>query len=279
MDTFNRTQAPFGDALWDEIDEAAADAAAAMLTARRFLEVEGPFGPGLTAIEIGNDGYCRQPEAEEAGQIVGRAVSVPMIRKGFRLSLRRIAAHLDSRQPLDTSPVEDAAEAVAAREEELIYYGQPDFGIPGLLSAHGRAQVEGGDWSDIDRVLDDVLAAVTLLDGEGNRGPYAMVLEPGLFNGLFRRYPGTHMMQIEHLRRLCTLGIYKASIRGCAVIDPRAATLLVGQDLRSGYAGQDGVHAQLWVAESLVLRLDDPGAVCTISATGGAGRGTTASAG
>jgi uncharacterized linocin/CFP29 family protein len=270
MDHLNRAQAPFGAGVWQRVDDAAVAAARERLTARRFLEVEGPFGPGLTSVEVGNDGYCRQPAAGEAGAVIGRAISVPMLRKSLQLSIRRVAAFVDNGQPLNLAAVEEAAEAVAAREEDMIYRGQADFGLDGLLTAAGRQRLEGGDWSDLDRALNDVLAAVTALDDAGFRGPYALVLEPTLHNGLFRRYPGSDLLQIEHLRRLCTRGIYKASIHGAAVIDPRVGALVVGQDLASGYAGQDGIHYQLYLSESIVLRLEDPKAVCTIG-TGKAG--------
>ena len=134
MDTLNREHAPFPSRIWEMIDEAAARAARDRLTGRRFLDLEGPFGLGLTAIEIGNDDYCRQPGPDEAGQILGRAIQMPMIRKSFRLSIRRVAAYLDNGQPLDLSAAQDAAEAVADREEELIYTGQPAFWVHGLLN-------------------------------------------------------------------------------------------------------------------------------------------------
>ena len=267
MDYLNRNQAPFDDKIWDAIDEAAVDAARERLTGRRFLDVEGPFGVGLTSIEVGNDDCCRQPEAHEAGAIMGRAVSVPMLRRSFRLSIRRVAAHLESGQPLDLAPAQDAAEAVADREEEFVYRGQPDFGVFGLLTAEGRQHHEGGDWSILDGALHDVLVAATKLDDAGFRGPYALALAPALYNGLFRIYPGTDTLQLEHLKRLCTRGIYKAPVEGGLLVDaPRVGVLVVGQDLRAGYIGQDGVHYQLYVAESLVLRIDEPKAACTIGA-------------
>lgn len=266
----NRGQAPFGADIWAKIDAAAAEAAQAMLTARRFLDMDGPYGPGLTSIEMGNDGYCRTPGTNEAGAVVGRAVSVPMLRKTFDLSIRRVAAHMEMGQPLDLSPVEEAAEAVARREEEYLYQGSPEAGVPGLLTADGRCNTTAGDWADIDSVLNDVLDAVTRLDDGGFRGPYALVLAPALYNGLFRRYPGTDLLQIEHLKRVCAKGIYKARIDGAAVIDPRAADIVVGQDLQAGYIGNDGIHYQMFLAESLVLRLQDPDAVCTLTpGTGG----------
>ena len=74
------------------------------------------------------------------------------------------------------------------------------------------------------------------------------------------------MLQLEHLRRLCTRGIYKAPIEGGVLVDPNVGTLILGQDLRAGYGSHDGVYYQLFLSESIVLRLDEPDAICTISA-------------
>jgi uncharacterized linocin/CFP29 family protein len=261
----NRRMAPFGESIWRRIDEAAVNAARDLLTGRRFLEVDGPYGVGLTSVEVGHDDFCRQPTPEEAGAVMGRAISVPMLRKELRLSIRRVAASSDMAQPLNLTPVEDAAEAVARREEEFVYYGQADFRLQGLLTAEGRAHQDGGDWGNIDQALDDVLSAVNALDARNFRGPYALALAPMLYNGLFRRYAGTDMLQLEHLRRLCQRGVYKAAIEGGVLVDPRVGKLIIGQDLMAGYIGQDGVHYQLYVTESVVLRLDEPRAICTIT--------------
>jgi uncharacterized linocin/CFP29 family protein len=266
MDYLNRAQSQLPDAIWREIESAAAEAARDQLTGRRFLDLQGPFGVGLTSIEAGNDDYCRQPSPDEAGAVMGRAISVPMLRRAFRLSVRRVASHVENGQPLDLTPAQDAAEAVAAREEEFVYRGQPDFQLPGLLTHDGRQKIEGGDWSSVERALDDVLSAVTQLDEAGYRGPYALALAPPLYNGLFRLYPGSDVSQIQHLRH-CTRGIYKAAIEGGVLVDPRVGALVLGQDLHAGYIRQDGVHYELYLTESIVLRIDEPQAICTISAT------------
>ena len=266
MDYLNRAQAPFSRELWRLIDDAAASAAREVLTGRRFLQVEGPFGVGLTAIEVGEDDFCRQVAEDEAGAVIGQAISVPMLRKSFKLSIRRLEAAERLGQPLNLAPVEGAAEAVARREEEFVYYGQSDFNLAGLLTAKGRADVKLHDWTQSAQApLDDLIKAATALDEAGFFGPYALALEPALYNALFRRYEGTDMLQLSHIRRLCERGVFKAPIKGGALVDPRTGPLLVGQDLRTGYAGQDGIHYQLFVSESLVLRVDEPGAICTLT--------------
>ena len=104
-----------------------------------------------------------------------------------------------------------------------------------------------------------MLAAATLLDDGGYRGPYALALAPALYNNLFRLFPGSDVIGLEHLRRLCTAGIYKTAIEGGVLVDTSVGVLVHGQDFRAGYIGQDGVHYHLYVSESIVLRIDESG--------------------
>lgn len=268
MNHLNRDAAGFGDGLWGAIDEGAVKAARDLLTVRRYLDVEGPFGVGLTSVELGPDRVVGESEHGEAEVVVSRAVSVPMLRQRFALSIRRVEAQRQLGHPLNLNPVQDAGEAVARREERLLYYGQREYGMDGLLNVDGRQQQTVGDWSQVGKALDDVLSAVNRLDAVGFRGPYALVLSPALYNGLFLRYECTDMLQLEHLTRLCQAGVLKAAIDGGAVIDPRAGRIVVGHDLMAGYVSHDGINHQLFLSESLVLLIDEPQAICTFQ-TGG----------
>ena len=265
MNYLNCAQAPFGDDVWTMVVEAAVKAARDRLTARRFLDVDGPYGTGLTTIEVGNDGYCRQPGAGR-GRLGDRPRDL-----GADDPQELPAQHPPAGRPSRQRP---AAEHGAGRGR-----GRGGGGArggnhlprPGRLRPGGAADrqgpqpVDAGSWTDLDQVLSDVIAAVTKLDDSGFRGPYALVLSPPLYNGLFRRYPGTDLLQLEHLRRLFTKGIFKASIDGGVVVDPRVGPVVVGQDLAAGYIAQDGIHYELFLSESLVLRLDEPEAICTIT--------------
>src|SRR4030095_14186626 len=211
-----------------------------------------------------NDELCRQPGPAEASAVMSRAVSVPMIYRRFVLSKRRIAAVEDMHQPLNLKVVADAAQAVAQREEEFVYQGQREFPLPGLLTAEGRNTRQGGDWGNVDQVLADVIAAVNILDGKGYRGPYGLALAPALYNNLFRRYPGSDLLQIEHLKRLCTRGIVKANIDGGVLVDNDVGSIVLGQDLQIAYLSPDAAHENFAVTESLVLKIEAADAICTI---------------
>jgi uncharacterized linocin/CFP29 family protein len=251
--------------LLDTIERAAVSAARDILTGRKILNVEGPYGLGLTALEVGNDDVCREPAPGEAGAVVSQALSIPMIYRRFSLSKRRIAAFQESGQPLNFKVVEDAGQAVAAREEEFVYQGQASFHLPGLLTAEGRNSVTGGNWNNIDEVLNNVIEAVNILDGKGYRGPYGLALAPALYNNLFRRYPGTDLMQIEHLKRLCTQGIVKTAIEGGVLVAKEVGSLVLGQDMQVSYLGPDAAHENFTVSESVVLKIEAPDAICTLS--------------
>ena len=250
--------------LLKRIELAAISAAKEILSGRRILDVEGPYGGGLTTVEVGNDDLCREPGPEEASAVVSRALSVPMIYRRFAISKRRIVASQDMGQPLNLKIAEDAAQAVAEREEEFIYYGQSDFHLGGLLTVEGRNNLKAGNWGNVDEVLTDVLAAVNVLDSKGYRGPYGLALAPELYNNLFRRYAGSDLLQIEHLKRLCTRGIVKAAIDGCVLVARDVGSIVLGQDMQVAYLASDAAHENFAVSESLVLKIEAPDAICTI---------------
>src|SRR5204862_7819495 len=99
-------------------------------------------------------------------------------------------------------------------------------------------------------------------------GPHAVALAPALYNKVCRLFAGIDVMALEHVRRLCTAGIYKAPLPGGVLVDTPAGVLVLGQDLQAGYSRQDGVHYQLYVSESMVLRVDEPKAICVIAPQG-----------
>ena len=268
MSYLNRDAAGLPESVWERIDASALKAAREILTGRRFLDLDGPYGLGLTSLEAGPEQQVEDSDDELAATVGSRALPVPLLQRAFSLSRRRVEGHLSLGLPLDLRAVEDAAEAVARREEQVIYRGVPELGLAGLLTADGRATSACGDWTQVEQALEDVLNAVNRLDANGFGGPYALALSPTRYNALFRRYQCGDMLQVDHLRRLCEAGVYKAGIDGAVLVDPRVGEIKIGQDLRVGFASSDGIYLKLFIAESLVFLLDDPSAICTLKEPG-----------
>jgi len=254
--------------LVDRIEEAAVAAAREILSGRRILDVDGPYGVGLTTVEVGNDELTQDADSGLASAVVSRALAVPMIYRRFSISKRHIAAFEERGQPMNLKAAEDTAQEVAAREEDFIYHGQPNFHLGGLLTVEGRHILKAGNWQSVDRAVDDVIHAVNILDGSGYRGPYGLALAPELYNNLFRRYPGSELLQIEHLKRLCTRGIAKAAIQGAVLVASDVGSIVLGQDLQVAHLSSDAAHENFAVSESLVLKIEAPDAICAITVEG-----------
>src|SRR5690606_16404387 len=93
---------------------------------------------------------------------------------------------------------------------------------------------------------------------------YGLALAPELYNNLFRRYPGSDLLQIEHLKRLCTRGIVKASIEGGVLVARDVGSIVLGHDLEVSYLSTDAAHENFAVSESMVLKIEAPDAICII---------------
>ena len=63
-----------GAELMERIEQAAISAARDIISGRRIIDVEGPYGVGLTTVEVGNDDKCREPGPHEASAVVSHAL-------------------------------------------------------------------------------------------------------------------------------------------------------------------------------------------------------------
>lgn len=261
VDLLARKDAPFGEEIWEAIDAAVVGAARSQLTGRRLLEIEGPFGAGLISIPSGERG---------AGEPISISPStpVPMIRKTFTLPARNIAAYEQTRLPMNLAPASTAATLCARMEDELIFFGSEALGVAGLTTAAGVQRRPLRDWADIGAAAENVIEAATGLDDAGFHGPYGLAVAPALYNRLLRRRPQGDSTELEHIERIVGDGVFKAPVlAGGAVllaVGRPAASIVLGQDLATGFIGPVDEAYEFVISESLTLRLAEPGAVCVI---------------
>ncbi len=203
-----------------------------------------------------------------AGLSSGGVIPLGLIGKTFSLSARDIAAFEQTGMPFSPAPAAQAALACAAREDDLLLNGSKPLGVSGLLNAKGVQSMKLGTWNDVGAAADDVIKAATMLDEVGLHGPYALALAPARYNLLFRRYQQGNMVEMEHLRELVTDGIVKApALSGGGVLlatGRQFATIVLGQDLTTGFVGPADGGYDLHLSESVALRLVQPKAVCVL---------------
>lgn len=253
-----REEAPIGSETWKVLDETMAEAAKSVMTGRKLLHIEGPYGLGLKAVPL-------QDSRAENGLFVSGLLPISFIHKTFSLSKRDLAASEKEGMPINTSAVASTAIEAAMQEESLIFHGIR--GAPGLLSSKGGSELKLSAWGDMGKAVEDVVSGVTLLDKAGFHGPYALALSPSRYNLLFRRYPqgGT---ELEYVQAVVTEGVFKSPILesgGVLIASGRQyAAIVLGQDMSVGFIGPVGESLEFTISESLALLVREPKAICVL---------------
>ncbi len=254
-----REDAPFGSEIWEKLDAAMIQAAKQQLSGRRLLEIEGPFGLGLKSIPLAD-------VKGDDGMILSQSQPLVWIQEGFELSARDLANYEREKITLNVRPVIEATRACTALEDKMIFEGAG--GAPGLLTVEGAQELELSAWDAVGAAGNDIIDAVTLLDGAGVHGPYTLALAPKHYNLLLRLYERGNRSEMEHVKTMVTEGIVKAPALesgGVLMASGRQyASLVLGQDLTIGFIGPAGDQVEFFISESLALRVRVPEAVCVL---------------
>ncbi len=254
-----REDAPFGPETWEVLDSAMVEAAKSVLTGRRLLHIEGPYGLGLKVVPL-------QDAEVESGLIASRVIPVSLIQMAFTLGKRDLAAYERDGVSLDTTEVAKTAIKCARLEDTLVFKGAP--GIPGLLTVEGSNALELSPWDEVGTAAEDVIRAVTTLDGAGFHGPYCLALTPSRYNLLFRRYPRGNVSELEHIRMIVTEGVFKAPVLGSGGVllasGRQFAAIVLGQDMAIGFIGPVEEKLEFSISESLALLVRQPPAICVL---------------
>jgi uncharacterized linocin/CFP29 family protein len=263
----HRDDAPFGGQVWEKIDNTVVAAARGQLCGRRLLHVKGPYGLGLKALPS-VDKPVNEKTAGGAKMAASCVTPLAMIQSEFTLPTRDIAAFEQSGLPPDLGDAAKAAIDCARQEDNLIFNGSKSLGLKGLLNIDGSHSVKLKSWNEVGAAAEDIIQAVTALDGAGFHGPYALALTPKLYNLLFRRYPQGNATELEHLSQIITDGIVKApAIQAGGILlctSGPFANIVLGQDIMTGFNGPVADGYEFPVLESVALWLSQPEALCIL---------------
>ena len=267
MDYLVREEAPFSPELWEQIDTTVAGAAKETLVARRLLPLYGPLGDGIMAVRIDAPGA---EEVHEDGFAVisnRTAKQLPLMYEDFWLFWRDLSANERVGTPVDLGPAKEAAQALALREDKVVFYGVPSLGIDGLLTAKGTLTLKRSDWSAGEGAFQDVAKGITTLLEHGRIGRHSLVVSQDLWVDLQRIQSGTGVLESERIGKLLDDRLYFTP-----VLKPKTALLLcaqnqyidlaVGIDYATAYSELDENHNHhMRVMQTFLPRIKAPDAV------------------
>lgn len=247
------------------IDQTVKSVAQNELSARRLLFTEGPFGLGLQFV----------PGTENKIEVSGgtgisfaKATPLVFLSDTFTIPAREIEAHQNTGINLNLHALITKIIGITAKEDKLIYYGENSAGLTGLTNSNGVQHFQINPWEQVGDAVESVLKGVELLDKVGFHGPYSLALCSSLYNKLFRRYPQTEIIEMDHLKKIVTDGIIKApALHSGGVLTAsgkKYASIVLGQDLMAGFEGPSQRDYIFTVSETVALRLIVPESVCIL---------------
>lgn len=255
----SRDDAPIEAGTWEILDSTMLEAAKSVLSGRRILNIDGPYGLGLKAVPLSD------PEVESA-PVVSPLMPLALVSRTFTLAKRDLAAFERYGIMIDTGQVAAAAIECAGLEDELVFRGAK--GTTGLLTAKGCNELKLSPWDQVGTAVEDIIKAVTELDGSGFHGPYCLALAPGRYNMLLRRYLTGNISELEHVKTMATAGVVKAPVLesgGILLASGRQyASIVLGQDMAVGFIGPIAERLEFSISESLAPYIRQPKAICLL---------------
>ncbi len=266
-DFLAREDAPLDSKDWENIDNVVIGSARKRLVGRKFITITGPLGPGAQVVHVPKIGGfdAERIEIKERLNLI-----IPIIYKDFKLSWRDIEYSKQYGMPLELGPAAVSADYCAIKEDELIFYGNDEYGYKGLINTNNSTSVQGLDWKVNGNGFQNVVSAISALSSAGFYGPYAVIVSPSLYAMLHRVYDGTGSLEITMIRELADDGVFQTPIiKGIGAIvvatGPENFDLIIAQDLITAYIGPESMDHLFRVFESVLLRIKRPESICTFA--------------
>lgn len=266
MSTFGRNLVPISSAALSEIDAQASRTLRAVLSSRKFVDVEGPKGWDFAGVAVGR---LRDASDCSTELCTGVREVLPAVESRVSFELCPFELHNVDRgaKDPDLTAVEKAALDAAKFEEDVIYNGFEKAGIKGLLQscANEAVTVPAGNPDDFIAALAGVIRDMKIRDSIG--GPYVLVGGGKLRAALGKLVDGRTLFEavkkvIDIDEFICTPFHEEAF-----VVSKRGGDfeLTLGTDYTVGYMGACEKSLKFFLTESFTFRVLEPRAYTPIS--------------
>lgn len=264
MNLLRKDFAPISSAAWKEINTLAKETLSANLSARKFADVEGPYGIDYTSVSVGR---LALPAKQKSGEVCfGVHKVLPLIetRVNFSLDIWELDNIDRGAKDLELDPLTEAARKLAAFEENAVFNGFKDSGIVGLNQLTAKSKI--AMTLDKDSIVDAVSEAQTRMMKEGITGGANLVVNPALWKYLARLFPGGTLGDLVK-EQIKGSVIYSEAVDGALLVADREGDLelTIGQDFAVGYHNHDSEKVHLFLTESFTFRVITPEAVVGFS--------------
>lgn len=261
MDILKKEIAPITEKGWEEITTQAKKVLKSNLSARRFVDIKGPYGIDFAAVSTGRLSMPGKLRKDDINYGIREVRPLIEIRKPFELDLWELDNLERGAQDINLEPLEKAAKQVADFEEKMIYEGLHTAGIKGLeeSSEHASAMLPA-ETADVPKYIG---SQVNKLRKEGVEGPYTLVVNDDVWLELINQTEGYPLLKQLKEDVLGGNVIRHHNGEYSFLISERGGDyeLTLGQDTTIGYNTHDTKTVTLFFTTSFTYRTVSPEAV------------------
>lgn len=260
MNILKKNLAPITEKAWDEIKTRTGEILAANLTARKFVDIDGPNGLEFGGISTGRLITPDHHDNTEVNYGIREFVPIVELRKPFELDLWELDNIERGAKDIDLAPLEKAVEEVALFEENAIYNGFPPSGIKGLQEASENETVSFPNNPNL--FLKEVAKQIVNLKKQAVAGPYSLVLNAGQWLDMVKLSEG-YPIQKQLKQILGGQVIISHFNQNSYLVSQQGGDfeLAIGQDHTLGYDAHDTKKVKLYITVSFTFRVLSPEAI------------------
>lgn len=264
MNILKKSIAPITEVAWKEITEQASGIFEIFLTARKFVDIEGPTGWEQGGVSTGRLLIPDNQSKEGINYGLREVLPFVEIRKPFELDIWELDNLSRGAKDINLEPLENAAKEIALFEDKAIYEGFKEGQIKGLEKSASNKKVSFPD--DPNEFLKSISTEVIRLRKNGIEGSYTLVLNDKKWqelNNLSNGYPILKQLK-EIIKGQIIINhnnthSYLVSERGGDF------ELNLGQDISIGYDNHTTEKVKLYFTESFTFRVFSPDAIAIFS--------------
>lgn len=260
MNILKKSIAPITDKAWEEITDRTKQILRTYLTARKFVDIEGPTGLEQGGISTGRLIVPENQSAEGVNYGIREMLPFVEIRKPFELDLWELDNIERGAKDVDLTPLEEAAKEIAFFEEKVIYEGFEPIKIIGLEQASENPSVNIP--KNTNAFLKELGKQIIHLSQNGVEGPYSLVITSAEWLELVKLSEG-YPIQKQLTEILGGKLIINHSNKHSFLVSERGGDyeLIQGQDITLGYDTHDTQNVKLYLTASFTFRVLSPEAV------------------
>ncbi len=263
MNILKRELAPISERAWEEIDDTARDVLKNYLSARKFVDVDGPRGADFASVSLGRLDIVKNEPMN--GVNFGIHTVQPLVesRAEFELDIWELDNINRGAYDIDLDALEDAAKKIAAFEEKAIYTGFEHGKIKGMKNASPYDTIEFSD--DAKDIIEAVSNGITTFTKASVEGPYALIASDKLWRFISSQVKGYPLKRIlEHL--MGSKIILNPACEEAFLVSTRGGDLklTIGQDLSIGYHSHTTEKVKLYFSESFTFQVIDPNVIINL---------------